>query len=91
LEAVIVKSIIKAFAIAALIAAPLASFAQSSQPVTRAQVREDLAQLEKAGYNPNDWLHYPANIQHAETVVAQQNSNNTAYGAETRSTSQSGE
>jgi hypothetical protein len=46
------KSIIKAFAIAALVAAPLASFAQSSQPVTRAQVREELAQLEKAGYNP---------------------------------------
>jgi hypothetical protein len=53
------KSIIKAFAIAALVAAPLASFAQSSQPVTRAQVREELAQLEKAGYNPNDWLNYP--------------------------------
>jgi hypothetical protein len=85
------KSIIKAFAIAALIAAPLPSFAQSSQPVTRAQVREDLAQLEKAGYNPNDWLNYPENIQHAESVVAQQNSNNTAYGADTHSRSQSGE
>lgn len=84
------KSIIKAFAIAALIAAPLASFAQSSQPVTRAQVREELAQLEKAGYNPNDWLNYPANIQRAEAIVAQQNSNTTAYGADTSSTSQSG-
>ncbi|MBB5503351.1 DUF4148 domain-containing protein [Paraburkholderia sp. MM5384-R2] len=84
------KSIIKALTIAALIGAPLASFAQSSQPVTRAQVREQLVQLEKAGYNPNDWMHYPANIQQAEAVVAQQNSNNTAYGAETSSTSQSG-
>ena len=84
------KSIIKAFAIAALVTAPLATFAQSSQPVTRAQVREELAQLEKAGYNPNDWMNYPANIQHAEAIVAQQNSNNTAYGADTGSTSQSG-
>ncbi|CAE6949993.1 DUF4148 domain-containing protein [Paraburkholderia domus] len=84
------KSIIKAFAVAALVAAPLASFAQSSQPVTRAQVREELVQLEKAGYNPNDWLNYPANIQHAEAIVAQQNSNNTAYGTGTSSTSQSG-
>ncbi|MFM0209966.1 DUF4148 domain-containing protein [Paraburkholderia sediminicola] len=84
------KSIIKAFAIAALVAAPLASFAQSNQPVTRAQVREELAQLEKAGYNPNDWLNYPANIQRAEAIVAQQNSNNTAYGSDTSSTSQSG-
>lgn len=84
------KSIIKVVTIAALIGAPLASFAQSSQPVTRAQVREELAQLEKAGYNPNDWMHYPANIQQAEAIVAQQNSNNTAYGADTGSTSQSG-
>ncbi|MGQ7937552.1 DUF4148 domain-containing protein [Paraburkholderia sp. D1E] len=84
------KSIIKAVAVAALIATPLASFAQSSQPVTRAQVRAELAQLEKAGYNPSDWMHYPANIQNAEAIVSQQNSNNTAYGADTGSTSQSG-
>ena len=84
------KSIIEAFAIAALVATPLASFAQSSHPVTRAQVREELAQLEKAGYNPNDWLNYPANIQRAEAIVAQQNSNNTAYGAGTGSAAQSG-
>jgi hypothetical protein len=62
------KSIIKAFAIAALIAAPLPSFAQSSQPVTRAQVREDLAQLEKAGYNPNDWLNYPSSRNRTATT-----------------------
>lgn len=84
------KSITKALAVAILIATPFASFAQSSEPVTRAQVREELAQLEKAGYNPNDWMNYPTNIQHAEAVVAQQNSNNTAYGAGTGSTSQSG-
>ncbi|WP_043284250.1 DUF4148 domain-containing protein [Paraburkholderia oxyphila] len=84
------KSIVKTFAIAALIVAPLAAFAQSTQPVTRAQVREQLAQLEQAGYNPGDWMHYPANIQRAETIVAQQNSSNTAYGAGTGSTSQSG-
>jgi Domain of unknown function (DUF4148) len=84
------KSIIKAFAIAVLIATPLASLAQSNQPVTRAQVREELAQLEKAGYNPSDWMDYPTNLQQAEVIVAQHNSNNTAYGSDTSSTSQSG-
>lgn len=82
------KSFIKAFALAGLIAAPLVSFAQSNQPVTRAQVREELAQLKQAGYNPSDWVNYPANIQAAEAIVAQRN--DTAYGASTGSTSQSG-
>jgi Ni/Co efflux regulator RcnB len=84
------KSLVKAVALVALVAAPLVSFAQSSQPVTRAEVREQLAQLEQAGYNPNDWMHYPANIQHAEEVVAQQNAGNTAYGGAANGTSQAG-
>jgi hypothetical protein len=58
--------------------------------VTRAQVRQELVQLEKAGYNPNDWIHYPENIQQAQAIVAQRSSNNTAYGTDTGGTSQSG-
>lgn len=47
------KSLIKAVAIAAVLAAPIASFAQASQqPVTRADVRADLIRVEQAGYNP---------------------------------------
>jgi hypothetical protein len=50
---------------------PAASFAQQTNgPVTRAQVRAELAELERAGYNPNDWIHYPENIQAAEARVA---------------------
>ena len=69
------KSLIEAVVIAALITAPLAAFAQSNQPVTRAQVRAELVQLEKAGYNPAtaDAYNYPANIQAAEARVAAQN------------------
>jgi Ni/Co efflux regulator RcnB len=52
------KSLIEAAVIAALIAAPLAAFAQSSQPLTRAEVRAQLVDLEKAGYNPRDWMNY---------------------------------
>ena len=83
------KSLINAVALAALIAVPVASFAQSNQPVTRAQVRAELVQLEKAGYNPSisDDSAYPANIQAAEARVAAQNS---GYGPSTSGSSQAG-
>lgn len=68
------KSFARMLLIAALMAGPAASFAQSNQSVSRAQVRAELAQLKKAGYNPNDWIHYPENIQAAEAKVAAQNS-----------------
>ncbi|WP_087733215.1 DUF4148 domain-containing protein [Paraburkholderia piptadeniae] len=79
------KSLIKAVALAAVLAVPVASFAQSSQPVTRAQVRAELVQLEKVGYvpsNSND-TQYPANIQSAEAKVQAGNSGigGTADGA----------
>jgi hypothetical protein len=72
----------------------VASFAQSSQPLTRAQVRAELVQLEKAGYNPataNDY-DYPANIQAAEARVAAQNgtAQKTGYGPSVSGASQSG-
>ncbi|ASL47376.1 hypothetical protein bAD24_III08270 [Burkholderia sp. AD24] len=86
------KSLIEAAVIAALITAPLAAFAQSNQPVTRAQVRAELVQLEKAGYNPatsNDY-DYPANIQAAEARVAAQNAQTSGYGSATNGSSQAG-
>ena len=69
------KSLIKAVAVALVLAAPVASFAQSNQPVTRAQVRAELVQLEKAGYNPSatDDATYPTQLQAAEARVAAQN------------------
>ncbi|MBP0590918.1 DUF4148 domain-containing protein [Paraburkholderia sp. LEh10] len=73
------KSLIKAVAVAAVLAVPVMSFAQSSQPVTRAQVRAELVQLEKTGYvpsNSND-TQYPANIQAAEAKVAAANGSET--------------
>ncbi|KAE8761287.1 DUF4148 domain-containing protein [Paraburkholderia madseniana] len=69
------KSLIKAVAVALVLSAPVASFAQSNQPVTRAEVRAQLVQLEKAGYNPStaNSDDYPQNIQAAEARVAAQN------------------
>jgi len=97
------KSLIKAVAIAAMLAAPIASFAQSSQqPVTRADVRNQLIQLEQAGYNPsitND-PSYPADIQAAEHRVQAQNpavaqtqepvADTSGFGGATSGSSQAG-
>ena len=57
----------------ATLGAPVLSFAQSNAPVTRAEVRADLARVEKAGYVPsaND-NNYPSDIQAAEAKVAAQ-------------------
>ncbi|NPT62240.1 DUF4148 domain-containing protein [Paraburkholderia elongata] len=49
----------------------MASLAQSNQPLTRAHVTSELIQLEKAGFRPTDWLHYPQNILEAQARVEQ--------------------
>jgi opacity protein-like surface antigen len=86
------KSLIKAVAVALVLAAPVASFAQSNQPVTRAEVRAQLVQLEKAGYNPAtaNSYDYPQNIQAAEARVAEQNGSATTYGGVASGSSTSG-
>lgn|ERR1700761_6188384 len=69
------KSLIQAVVVAAALAAPVAVFAQSNQPVTRAQVRAELVQLEQTGWHPGEGDHttYPAQIQAAEAKVAAEN------------------
>ncbi|WP_144137461.1 DUF4148 domain-containing protein [Paraburkholderia sp. BCC1884] len=96
------KSLIKAVAIAVVLAAPVVSFAQSSQqPVTRAEVRGQLSQLEQAGYNPanSSDSQYPSNVQAAEQRVEAQNPAvaqtqepvaDTSYGGVANGSSQSG-
>ena len=88
------KSFTRMVFIAALFAAPVASFAQSSQPVSRAQVHAELVQLEQAGYDPHDWIHYPENIQAAQAKVTAQNAIVQApvsgYGGAADGTSRSG-
>lgn len=66
------KSLIQAVVVAAVLAAPVAVFAQSNSPATRAQVRAELLELEQAGYNPGrgEDPNYPADIQAAEARVA---------------------
>jgi hypothetical protein len=81
---------LKAFSLVVALSAPLASFAQSNQSMTRAQARTDLVRLELAGYNTNDWAHYPQNIQEAEARIAA-GSGRTGYGASTEGSSEVGQ
>ena len=66
--------------LAVALATPVVSFAQTSAPVTRAEVRADLVQLENAGYRPvaQDSA-YPSDIQAAEARV-HAGSGASAYG-----------
>ena len=79
------KSLVSAVVVSAALAIPAMSFAQSAQPMTRAQVRAQLVELERAGYNPaeND-VNYPHDLQVAQQRVEQQKlaqGNTSGYGA----------
>ncbi|MBB5401923.1 DUF4148 domain-containing protein [Paraburkholderia youngii] len=87
------KSLIQAVAVAVAVVVPVASFAQSNGPVTRAQVRAELVQLQKAGYRggDGDQAHYPDAIQAAEAkVAAQQAAANGGYGGAASGSSDEG-
>lgn len=85
------KTLIQAVALAVAVAAPVASFAQSNAPVTRAQVRAEMVQLAQAGYRPGDGdnAHYPEAIQAAEARVSAMNGN-TGYGGVASGSSEGG-
>ncbi|MEM5403980.1 DUF4148 domain-containing protein [Paraburkholderia unamae] len=72
--------LVRALFVSALVAAPALAFAQSPDTtVTRASVRAELVQLQKAGYNPaSDNTQYPKNIEAAQMRLDAQR--NAAYG-----------
>jgi flagellar motor protein MotB len=85
--------LVQSLIVAALVAVPVVSFAQSQpQPLTRAEVRAELVQLQKAGYNPSsDNTQYPQNIEAAlARVQADNGSSAAAYGGVTQSNVASG-
>jgi hypothetical protein len=86
-----IRSLVSAVALASALAAPAVSFAQSDAPVSRAQVRAELVQLEKAGYHVGDGhTTYPAEIQAAEARVAAQNGAASGYGGAVAGSSEAG-
>ena len=84
--------LVQSLIVAAVLAIPaVSSFAQSNAPVTRAEVKAQLDQLEKAGYQPGrDDPYYPADVQAAEARVSAQNGAATSFGGVTDGTSASG-
>jgi hypothetical protein len=89
------KSLIQAVSVAVVLAVPGLAFAQSNQPVTRAEVNAQLVQVEQA--NPSHALFadsnasYPADAQAAEAKVSAQNgAAATSFGGTAESTSGSG-
>ena len=68
------KILFQSLAVSLAFIVPVASFAQSNVPVTRAQVRAELVELENAGYRvgQGDQKDYPEAIQAAEAKVAAQ-------------------
>jgi hypothetical protein len=91
-----VKTLIRLTLAVSALAIPALSFAQSTAPLTRAQVYEDLVRVEQAGYTPgeSDDANYPSDIQAAEAKIAAQNGDHTTNeavgGASTNGTSQAG-
>jgi hypothetical protein len=76
--------------VAGAFATPVASFAQSNGPVTRAQVRAELVELQRAGWRPGEGrTTYPAEIQAAEAKVAEKN-RSAGVGGDVYGSSESG-
>jgi hypothetical protein len=86
------KSLVQAVVIAAALAAPVAVFAQSNAPVTRAQVKAELIQFEQAGgrANSSNDPYYPEDAQLAQARINAQNGNNQGVGGVPAGSSASG-
>lgn len=87
-----IEKVIQSLIVAAAVALPVLSFAQSNPPLTRAEVRAQLVELQKAGYNPaSDETQYPKNIEAAEArLSAQKGLVASSYGPAAAGTSASG-
>ncbi|WP_179405576.1 DUF4148 domain-containing protein [Burkholderia guangdongensis] len=88
------KSLVQTLAVALALSVPIVTYAQqTNQPVTRAQVRAELKQLEQAGYNPRDWF-YPESLQAAEAKISNQHAmpqtDQTGYGHDGGAATESG-
>jgi hypothetical protein len=87
-----VRVLAQAISIAVALAAPAITFAQSNAPLTRAQVRAQLVQLEQAGYHvgDGDQATYPAQLQAAEAKVARAEAGSSGYGGAANGSSAAG-
>jgi hypothetical protein len=93
-ESRIMKSWVNAVVAVVVMSAPLASFAQFSAAVGRAELSGELVQLQKAGYLPvAEDASYPAKLQAAEMRVGDMRAAQAraeGYGSSTGAAAQSG-
>jgi len=81
------KSLVSAVVAAVALSASFGAFAQST--VTRAEVRNELVQLENAGYKPSQSSpYYPADIQAAQARV--HGVDNSGFGSQPAATAEGG-
>jgi hypothetical protein len=78
LSRIVLASLVAAGSVAS--AAALAQTYTPSAPLTRAEVRADLADWIQAGFDPKDKLNYPANALRAGAIVAQRRADHAAPG-----------
>lgn len=86
------KSLIQSVLIATALAAPVAVFAQSNAPVTRAQVKAELVQFAQAA-GPRAFSndpYYPNRAQMAQARIDAQGGNSEAVGGAHAGSSASG-
>ncbi|SAL03171.1 membrane protein [Caballeronia calidae] len=83
------KTLLRTACAVAVIAVPIASLAQSGGALTRAQVQEEIARLQQAGFNPANanTVDFPTNMQAIAPSSAGQGS---GYGSSTNGSSQVG-
>ena len=88
------KKLVSSAVVVAALAVPAISFAQSEQPLTRAQVRAELVELEQAGYNPAyRGVDYPQDLMAAQRRVDELKAargDASGYGAPVNGTSATG-
>ena len=87
------KSLIQGIVVATVVMVPAVSFAQEQAPVTRAQLKGEIVQLEKSGYSPaGSDIGYPANLQAAEARSSDEERSavTTTYGGKVVGTTETG-
>lgn len=76
-----VKLLVAGLLVSSLIAPCLSFGQQANEPLTRAQVREQIVELEKAGYTPGSFdPHYPEQIQGAQARIGMSTSGDNSQG-----------
>ena len=86
------KTLLASLFLAATLSAPVITFAQSNQSLTRAEVSQELVDLGSVGYVPGgDRTQYPRAIQAAEQRLADRDAaNRTSYGSSSAGHADSG-